>query len=104
MDKDGIPKAARVGSSNREAKPCLRAQVSDPGRAAPSPRKQRDVPTPGGRGQSSNSQQAGGGAAPWGECGGERVILTSTGISSSDIELAGLSLVEGAATMLLAKP
>ena len=44
------------------------------------------------------------GAAPWGECGGERVILTSTGISSSDIELAGLSLAEGAAATLLAKP
>ena len=43
------------------------------------------------------------GTAPWGECGGERVILTSTGISSSDIELAGLSLAEGAATTLLAK-
>ena len=59
-------------------------------------------PQAGGAGQQLTA--GGWGAAPCGECGGERVILTSTGISSSDIELAGLSLVEGAATMLLAKP
>lgn len=49
-------------------------------------------------GWSYNSQQAGWGqprgAAVWGRRG---VILTSTGISSSDIELAGLSLAGGVA-------
>lgn len=44
------------------------------------------------------------GAAPGGERGGERFILTSTGISSSDTELAGLSLAEGVAATLLVKP
>lgn len=75
------------------------------GSPPPSPGKQRDVPAPG-TAQGAEQQLTAGvqGTAPGGECGGERVILTSTGISSSDMALAGLSLAEGAAATLLAKP
>ena len=96
-DTDGIPKVAV------EAKPRL-SSGQWPWQSCPHLQESKGM-SPPQAGRAEQQLTAGGwGAAPWGECGGERVILTSTGISSSDIELAGLSLAEGAAATLLAKP
>lgn len=98
----GIPRVA-TGAQHQGAMPRL-SSSRWPGGICPHLQESKGMSPPQAGGAEQQLTAGGLGVAPWGECGGERVILTSTGISSSDIELAGLSLAEGAAATLLAKP